>query len=171
MMQAYVSVGSNIAPEENVIRALKLLAERVRITGISMVYLTEPLGPRAQAPFYNCVIAVETELAPMDLKRLVLREIENRLGRVRTSDKFAARTIDLDLILYDDFVMAGDELTLPDPEILRRPFLAAPLAELAPGLVIPGSGEPVAAVASRMQQSGMKPLASYTERLKKEMTA
>ena len=164
-----MSVGSNIAPEENVIRALKLLAERVRITGISAVYLTAPLGPGSQAPYYNCVIAVETELAPIDLKRSVLREIENTLGRIRTSDKFASRAIDLDLILYGDVVMASDELTLPDPEILRRPFLAAPLAELAPGLVIPGSGEPVAVIAARMQESGMKPLASYTERLKKEM--
>jgi len=162
MMQAYVSVGSNIAPEENVITAIKLLADRVPVTAVSTVYLTEPLGPGNQAPYYNCVIAVETELAPMDFKRLVLREIESKLGRVRTSDKFAARTIDLDLILYDDFVMTGDELTLPDPQILQRPFLAAPLAELAPDLVLPGSGEPVAAVATRM-------LLSYTERLKKEI--
>jgi 2-amino-4-hydroxy-6-hydroxymethyldihydropteridine diphosphokinase len=169
MARAFVSVGSNIDPEENTARALSALGREARITKISTVYLTEPEGRPEQPLFYNCVVEIETELSPVELKQKVLREIEKRLGRERTEDKYAARTIDLDLVLYDDLVMTTEGLTLPDPDIVRRPFLAVPLLELAPGLVLPGSGLRIAEAAAALQQNSMKPLKNYTERLRKEV--
>lgn len=169
MARAFVSVGSNINPAENTARALSALGREARITKISTVYLTEPEGRPEQQPFYNCVVEIETELSPAELKQKVLRRIEDRLGRERTEDKYAARTIDLDLVLYDDLVMATESLTLPDPDIVRRPFLAIPLLELAPGLVLPGSGLRIDEAAATLPRSGMKPLENYTERLRKEI--
>ena len=69
MAQAFVSVGSNIAPEENVSKAIGLLKKQVRILGISTVYLTDALERPEQPPYYNCVLAIDTPLPPLELKR------------------------------------------------------------------------------------------------------
>ena len=169
MTRAFVSMGSNIEPEENTEKAIRLLGGEVRITGISTIYLTEAEGRPEQAKYYNCVVEIETDTSPGELKHGVLRRIENELGRTRSDDAFAPRTIDLDLILYNDLVMATEDLTLPDPDIVRRPFLAIPLQELAPGLVLPGSGLRIDEVASAMKRQNMKPLADYTEHIRKEV--
>lgn len=169
MARAFISIGSNIDPEINVRDALLRLASSARVTAISTVYLTEPVGPPGQPPFYNCVAELETKLAPRDLKFRLLRRIESELGRARGADKFAARTIDLDLILYDELVMTTEDLTLPDPDILVRPFLALALYELAPGLVLPGSGVRISGKVPALPRTGMKPLVDYTERIRKEL--
>jgi 2-amino-4-hydroxy-6-hydroxymethyldihydropteridine diphosphokinase len=168
MALAFVSVGSNIDPEKNVSAAVKLLASAVHIRAISTVYATPPWEQPGQPDFYNCVISVETPLPPLDLKHTVLRRIETELGRVRSEDKSAPRTIDLDLILYDDVVLKTEELILPDPEIRNRPFLAGPLYELAPNLIMPDSREPLKAIAARVR-GDLKPLFAYSERLQKEI--
>jgi dihydroneopterin aldolase/2-amino-4-hydroxy-6-hydroxymethyldihydropteridine diphosphokinase len=169
MERVFVSVGSNIDPENNVRKAVRLLDARTHIRAISTVYLTDPIGRPGQPPYYNCMLEIETGTPPLDLKRTVLRHIEDSLGRARNKDKFAPRTIDLDLILYDDITMAGEELTLPDPDILQRPFLVLSLYELAPDLVLPGSGARIADVAAGIQRKMMKPLESYTELLREEI--
>ncbi len=170
MALAFVSIGSNIDPEENVSKAIGLLKRQVRIVGISTVYLTEPVERPDQPAYYNCVIAIETPLPPLELKHSVLRPIEDGLGRVRSKDRFSPRAIDLDLVLYEDLVIKSGELTLPDPEIRSRPFLAGPLYELAPNLIMPDSKEPIAKIAARMR-GGMKPLVAYTNRLIREITS
>lgn len=169
MAQVYVAVGSNINPEENVRKAVRLLAHNTRIIGISTVYLTEPEGRPEQPPFYNLVVEVETEMPPEDLKYRVLRVIENELERIRTTDKYAPRTIDLDLVLYDDLVLQTEDLTLPDPEIAQRPFLAFPLSELSPDLALPGTGLPIKQVLARLSTKKMKAMDSFTELLRKEV--
>ena len=169
MARAFVSVGSNIDPETNVRGALLRLGEESEIRSISTVYLTEPLGPQGQPPFYNCVVELETGLLPLELKQAVLRKIEAVLGRTRGKDKFAPRTIDLDLILYNDLVTATPELVLPDPELTKRPFLAHALLELAPALVLPGSGVKLGEAAARMSKQGMKPLIDFTNKLRKDV--
>jgi 2-amino-4-hydroxy-6-hydroxymethyldihydropteridine diphosphokinase len=171
MSQAFVSVGSNVEPEENVSKAIGLLKKQVRIIGISTVYLTEPVERPGQPAYYNCVIAIDTPLAPLELKQTVLRPIEDELGRVRGEDRFSPRTIDLDLVLYEDLIIKSAELTLPDPEIRTRPFLAGPLYELSPNLIMPDSKEPIAKIAARIRGNGMKPLVAYTNRLIREITA
>jgi len=84
------------------------------------------------------VVEIETNFSPEELKYKVLRKIEKDLGRRRSRDKYASRTIDLDLILYDELIVKGDNFTLPDPQIAKRPYLAIPLYELNPALVLPG---------------------------------
>jgi len=166
---AFVSVGSNIDPETNVRLALLRLRQEVSLWSISTVYRTAPLGPEGQAPYYNCVVKLETSIPPLDLKLRVLRGIEAALGRVRTSDRYAARTIDLDLVLYDDLAMTTEELTLPDPDIVRRPFLAAALRELAPDLVLPGTKIGVDEAASALPRTSMTQLDRFTDFLRKDV--
>ncbi len=170
MVRAFVAIGSNIEPEKNIERAMRLLALKTRIIGISTVYLTEPEGRPEQPSFYNLVVEVETEMPPEEFKHRVLRTIEDDLGRIRTEDKYAPRTIDLDLILYDDLALQAENLILPDPEILRRPFLAFPLGELSPDLILPGTALTIGQVAAGLSQAQMKPMGDFTRLLKKEVT-
>jgi 2-amino-4-hydroxy-6-hydroxymethyldihydropteridine diphosphokinase len=169
MARAFVSMGSNIDPEENIAKALRALSRAIHITKLSTIYLTEPENRPEQPLYYNCVVEVETTIPPIELKRQILRRIEDALGRKRNDDKYAARTIDLDLILYDKLMMMTADLMIPDPDIVRRPFLAIPLFELAPHLVLPGSGERIETAATALMHSPMKPLQDYTERLRKEL--
>jgi 2-amino-4-hydroxy-6-hydroxymethyldihydropteridine diphosphokinase len=169
-MRAFISMGSNLERERNLREALRQLASAVRVLGISTVFETEPIGRPEQASYYNCVAAIETSLAPRALKEDVLRRIENRLGRVRGDDRYAARTIDLDLLLYGDLVMNEAGLEIPDPDILLRPFLAQGVAELAPDLVLPGTGTSVTElVRRRMDGRALKPLEAYTVQLRGEL--
>ncbi len=169
MARVFLSIGSNIDPAENIKRAIEFLCRYVRVTGISTVYLTPAEGKPEQPSYYNCVIEVETQTEPVKFKYSILRRIEESLGRERTNDRFAARTIDLDIILYDDLIMNTDDLILPDPQIRRRAFVALPLQELSPGLRLPGSGLSIAEIAASLPQSAMRPLKDYTEVLRKEI--
>lgn len=169
MVRAFVAVGSNIDPGVNLKDAVHLLKAHALIAGLSTVYRTKPIGRPEQGQFYNCVVEVRTNLEPVKFKLGVLRNIEAQLGRERTPDKYAARTIDLDLLIYDDLVFQGEELVLPDPDISRRFFIAAPLAELAPELVLPGSNIPVSQLAAALPVNGAEPLTAYTAQLRKEL--
>ncbi|OGC84122.1 MAG: 2-amino-4-hydroxy-6-hydroxymethyldihydropteridine diphosphokinase [candidate division Zixibacteria bacterium RBG_16_43_9] len=169
MVRAFIGVGSNINPAENVKNAIRLLSKKVNILGISTVYQTQPEGGLKQPPYYNCVVEIETKASPEELKNRVLRKIEKDLGRKRSRDKYASRTIDLDLILYDDLELKKDDFTLPDPQIASRPYLAIPLYELNPDLVLPGSDLRIKKLALNLSREGMQPLYNYTELLKKEI--
>jgi len=167
--RAFIAVGSNIYPEENVRAALLALARQEQVMAVSTIYLTEPEGRLNQPNFYNCVVEIKTEKTPEVLKYQFLRRIEADLGRQRTSDKFAPRTIDLDLMLYDDLVLNTDGLVLPDPEIASRPFLAACLSELAPDLILPGTTSRVAELSACLPKDNMNPLKDYTARIKSDL--
>ena len=165
MVRVFVSIGSNIDPARNVRTALCALARQAELIAISTVYLTPAEDRPEQPPFYNCMAEIRTEMDPLHLKFQILRPVEAALGRQRTADKFAARTIDLDLVLYGDLLLDQEGLVLPDPDIHKRPFLAVPLAELAPDLVLPGSGLRISDLARRF--APMQPLLSYTDSLRK----
>jgi 2-amino-4-hydroxy-6-hydroxymethyldihydropteridine diphosphokinase len=169
MARAFVSIGSNIDPEGNVLAAVRLLRGRVRVVALSLFYRTPAEGRPEQSPFYNGVVEVETELSPRELKLGVLRPVESELGRRRTEDRFAARPIDLDLLLYDEVVSHEADLRLPDPDLVRRAFLAHPLAELAPDLVLPGDSRTLREVAARLSRQDLEPLPEYTARLRYEV--
>jgi 2-amino-4-hydroxy-6-hydroxymethyldihydropteridine diphosphokinase len=126
---AFVAVGSNIEPEKNIASALTALAKRVCVVASSTFYRTVPVGPEDQPPFVNGVWRVATTLDPVEIKNGILGRIEVMLGRRRTEDRFAARTIDLDLVLYNDLVVQEAELDLPHPDLVR-PFVHAPVREL-----------------------------------------
>ncbi|MHC4941812.1 MAG: 2-amino-4-hydroxy-6-hydroxymethyldihydropteridine diphosphokinase [Planctomycetota bacterium] len=165
MKGIYIGVGSNLDPGQNVKEALRLLKEHVRIVGISTFYESEPLDRPDQPAFYNGVIEIETDLFPRPLKFEVLRSIEAELGRRRTADKSAARTIDLDVIIYGDLVISEDDLKIPDPDIIERAFLSVPLFELAPDLELPGSGTSLKEICNSLESQEMKPLRTYTQEL------
>jgi len=161
----YLGVGSNIDPERNVPRALELLRRVVTVTGASTFYQPLPRDRPEQAPFYNGAVQCQTNIPLPELKRRVLRKIEAELGRVRTTDKHAARPIDLDVLLYGDAVTCDEGGRVPDPDIGARPFLAVPLLELAPDLVLPDSRTPLQALVAPMDATAMTPLPEFSERL------
>jgi 2-amino-4-hydroxy-6-hydroxymethyldihydropteridine diphosphokinase len=169
MPRAYIALGSNIDPEGNLLAALRLLCRRARLIALSAFYRTPALDRPEQPPFYNGVAAVDTDLSPHELKFGVLRAIESELGRQRTDDRFAARPIDLDLVLYGDLVLCEADFCLPDPELLRRPFLAHPLLELAPDLVLPGTSLTLREAAARLSRLDLEPLPEYTARVRREV--
>lgn len=169
-VRAYVGVGSSIDPERNTCAALRALdrEHRVRIVAVSTFYRTAPIGHPHDPSFVNGVVAVETELPAMELKWRVLRRIEAELGRRRGADPDAPRTIDLDLLLYDGETCRSARLVLPDPQIAARAFLAWPLVELDPALVLPG-GPPVRALAEQLSRADLAALPELTARLREEV--
>ena len=157
MPEVLVGLGSNLEPDRHLPAAVRLLAERLDLRALSSAWATPPVGPAGQRPFLNAAALVVTDLAPGALKAGVLREVERRLGRVRTGDRFAPRTIDLDLVIYpaggggargEDPIPPGD-LVL-DPDLHREAHLAVPAAELLPDWVHPATGEALARLAERL---------------------
>ncbi len=169
MTTVFLSVGSNIEPEKNIVEALRQLSTQVKVISISTVYLTEPLEHGSQPKYYNCVVKIETDVEPEKLKFDVLREIERRLGRKRTRDKYAPRTIDLDIIAYGNLQLATKELVLPDPQIQQRPFLAIPLCEIEPDLVLPGFDRPMKKIAENFKSDKMIALKEFTSTLRNSL--
>lgn len=132
----YLTLGSNIAPEANLPRAIRELDALLGVEAVSHAYEAEPVGAPGTPAFLNAAVRIRTALPPARLRDEVLRPLERRLGRVRTADPNAPRTIDIDIALVEDLTIDDPEaaLTLPDPEIPHRAHLALPLAELAPDL-------------------------------------
>ncbi len=152
MAVVYIGVGSNIDPERNIPAALEaLLRANLLVVQSSRFYRTDPIGRPEQAAYANGVWQAKTELSPHGLKGL-LKRVERSLGRVRSADKFAARTIDLDILLFDDLELSDEEVRIPDPHILERAFLARCLIELDPELRLPGADTPLATVADAAEQ-------------------
>lgn len=149
MHRAYILVGSNIDKERNLPAAIRLLEECCHVVAVSSIYETMPVGRTDQPSFFNAAVIVETPLPARTLKWQVLRSIEKQLGRVRTGDPNAPRTIDLDIVLFDDTVFDLDGTPIPDPAILEHPHIALPLAEMAPAYVHPVTGQTLAEIAKR----------------------
>lgn len=180
---AYITVGSNIRPEKNIALALGRLGESVDLRAVSTFYRTRPLprpygvgGSTAetdtadQPDYLNGVVHVRTGVAPRPLKFEILRPIEAELGRGRGGDSYAARTIDLDIAVYGDRVIDEDDLRIPDPDIRTRPFVAVPLLELAPELILPDTGEPLAGLEAGRPGSGLVPDPEFTAHLQSRMS-
>lgn len=168
MRTAYISMGSNIKPRQNLPKVLRLLSERQIIAGLSTVYRTSPELNKDQPDYYNCVAAIRTDLGPKELKYNLLRKIERLLGRKRKKNKYASRTIDLDLIVYGSRRLKRAGMTLPDPEIWQRPYLAAGLKELGYRIRKKLGGEYEMGLHAK-DYNRMKPLPGYTKYLRKEL--
>jgi 2-amino-4-hydroxy-6-hydroxymethyldihydropteridine diphosphokinase len=142
MAVAYIGLGANLGDRLATLRtAVQRLRTFGRVTAVSSLYETEPVGYLEQPRFLNAVIALETALPPADLL-LALLGIERDLGRTRSFPN-APRTLDLDLLLVEDVFLDTPELTLPHPRLPERAFVLVPLAEIAPEVVHPGSGKSV----------------------------
>lgn len=147
--RVYIGLGSNINPERNLPQALKLLCENVVVQAISTAWETPPSGLKGPN-FLNAAVEVKTQLSVNLLKSLVLRPIEIQMGRVRTANKYAPRTIDLDILVYEERTI--------DPKIWTLAFLAVPLAELIPEYPHAGTGETLREAADRLTKvSPVKP--------------
>jgi len=141
--RAYVGLGANLGDREATLRAAvdALGAEEgVEVVAVSTLRETEPVGVGEQPRFLNGVVALETTLAARELLDLLLAG-EQRFGRVRVPGEHGPRTLDLDLLLYGDEEIDEPELHVPHPRLHERRFVLEPLAELAPGLVVPGRGD------------------------------
>lgn len=163
MKDVFVGLGANVGDRAgNLYQARRALAglPGTRLTGVSRVYESEPVGVRDQPRFLNQVVELETVLGPTDLLEALL-QIEARLGRVRTVH-WGPRPLDLDLLLYGRVRMSTLALTLPHPRLWERAFVLTPLSELAPGLSTPWD-EGVAAAAARLSEE--QPLAVWHPRL------
>ena len=142
MIRAYVGFGANLGDRGATIRAAveALVAEEgIEVVAVSTLRETEPVGVGEQPPFLNGAVALETSLPARELLDRLL-EIEHRFGRVRIPGEHGPRTLDLDLLLYGDEVIDEPGLAVPHPRLHERRFVLEPLAELAPGLVVPGRG-------------------------------
>jgi 2-amino-4-hydroxy-6-hydroxymethyldihydropteridine diphosphokinase len=137
MTGIYLSLGTNIGERaENIARAIALLpAHGVRVVRKSSLYETEPVEFLAQGWFLNCVVEVETDLAPGELMRALLT-IERAMGRERVAPK-GPRIIDMDILLLGPLVVREKDLEIPHPRMTERRFVLVPLAEIAPDVVHP----------------------------------
>ena len=155
-VQVLISAGSNIDPAQNLRRAVAILQQNhhLVVLAASRVYESAPINAAGdvdptQAAFLNAAILISTDYyTPFSLKYNVLRFIETCLGRVRTADKFAPRTLDLDIALYGDQLSDDPRVIVPDPDIVKRGHVALPLADLAPTWVHPITGRTLAEIAA-----------------------
>lgn len=162
---AYIALGANLGePAAQVLQAgaeLDALA-RCRLSRLSSLYRSKPVGYAAQPDFVNAVAALRTQLTPRELLTALL-DLEQRHGR-RRAFKNAPRTLDLDLLLYDGLAMHQPGLTLPHPRMTERAFVLAPLTEIAPEILIPGHGRAADCLA-RLDISGLAPLSLAPSRI------
>jgi 2-amino-4-hydroxy-6-hydroxymethyldihydropteridine diphosphokinase len=164
MIPVFITLGSNIEPERNLPAAVRLLADHEGITvlRVSRVYRSPAIGADGkvnpdQQDFLNAAVLIETNLPILKLKKNILRQIEAQLERVRTKDKYAARTIDLDIALFGNDTLGliieepdgSGETVFPDPDITRFAHVALPLADLDPDFVHPLTGETLGEIGAR----------------------
>ncbi|MFO8174186.1 MAG: 2-amino-4-hydroxy-6-hydroxymethyldihydropteridine diphosphokinase [Longimicrobiales bacterium] len=167
MPRAFLGIGSSLDPEKNISAALGLLlgTPGVEITGISTFYRTPPLpapGEPAESvardpDFLNGVVEIRTAVSPERLAE-ILETIEAALGRVPTENRYAPRTLDLDLLLYDG--------TRAHPDIRSRPWVALPLLELDQDLTLPPDGTPLRSIAGQFQGPGGEVQRALTRELR-----
>lgn len=143
MTPAYIALGSNLRnPISQLRRAVAALAgiEQSRVTRVSSVYRSAPVGPPGQPDYLNAVVCLHTRLAPHALLD-ALQSIETRQGRVR-EQRWGPRTLDLDLLLYGDTTLNDERLTVPHPRMHERDFVLLPLQEISDeGLTMPDGSE------------------------------
>lgn len=149
MPQVYVSLGSNIEPEANLCACLSALQQTFGNLRCSTIYRSAAVGFEGEA-FLNAVVSFYTELSSRELKAW-LKQLEAQQGRTQNQQKFSARTLDVDLLLYADLVQAAQKL--PHPDILDYSFVLQPLAELAPELQHPILGKSLASLANKLGQA------------------
>jgi 2-amino-4-hydroxy-6-hydroxymethyldihydropteridine diphosphokinase len=150
---AYIGLGANLGERERTIAAaLRRIDEdeRTSLLRSTVPIETDPVGYTDQPRFFNAAASLATTRSPRELLDLLL-EIERDLGRVRgEGPRYGPRTIDLDLLLYGDETIDEDALEVPHPRLHERRFVLEPLAELDPGLVVPGRG-PVSALLAELE--------------------
>ena len=155
----YIGLGSNLVnPEQQIKSARTAIAQLagVQELAFSSLYHSPPMGPQDQPDYVNAVMCVATELPPIDLLHC-LQHIENEQGRVRKSERWGARTLDLDMLVYGDQLIELPDLVVPHTGLAERAFVLYPLYEIAPQLLVPGKGH-VADLLAKCPMNGLKRL-------------
>lgn len=141
---AYIGIGSNLdTPKSQVERALSALAAHrdIDIEKVSNLYLSKAIGPDNQPDYVNGAVHIKTTLSPMTLLD-TLQDIEQQQGRIR-NERWGARTLDLDILLYQNHTIDTDRLTIPHPELANRNFVILPLLDIDTKLTLP-NGQKIA---------------------------
>jgi 2-amino-4-hydroxy-6-hydroxymethyldihydropteridine diphosphokinase len=151
-----IGLGSNLGDSRSIlIGAIDRLQmhPQIDLLAVSSWYLTAPIGP-PQTDYINGCATIKTSLAPLDLLN-TLHSIESEFGRVR-QEIWGARTLDLDLLLYDNLIIDLPNLQIPHPRMLERAFVLVPLAEIAPDSIEPKSGHSIATLCNKLKYSGVQ---------------
>ena len=161
MPPIYLGLGSNLGQSKDIISsALTLLSESsaLEITRCAAYYRSKPLDGKKQPDYLNTVACLQCEYSPLALLDC-LQGVEAHFGR-RREERWASRTLDLDILLYGDLCMNEVRLTIPHADMLRRDFVLYPLFEIAPEIVIPGFG-PISRALDACENRGLEKLNEY----------
>ena len=136
MAKVYLSIGSNVGNKLiNMKKAITSIKKNLRVTKISPIYKTEPVGYKKQDWFLNCAVEAETDMEPFKLLSF-LKSIEKRLKRKKVF-RYGPRTMDIDIIFYGDKILKSGKLVIPHPRMHRRLFVLEPLSRISPNFVHP----------------------------------
>ena len=159
--EVFVGVGSNLAqPIQQVnsaIEALKQITD-TELVAVSSLYLSRPMGPQDQPDYINAVACLRTSLEPLSLLD-ALQGIEHDHGRKRDGQRWGARTLDLDILLFGEKILNLPRLMVPHPGLHERAFVLYPLSEIKPDLHIPGRG-PLSTLLAACPEDGLKKIAT-----------
>ncbi|MUK88047.1 2-amino-4-hydroxy-6-hydroxymethyldihydropteridine diphosphokinase [Ornithinibacillus sp. L9] len=161
--KAYLALGTNIEPRyEHLKHSLEILGNHksIKVIKKSSIYQTAPVGYTDQNDFLNMVVQIETTLTATELLTNCQR-IEQQLGRKREI-RFGPRTIDLDILLYNEENRKSEQLTIPHPRMHERAFVLIPLEEIAPGILLPSRGESVRELVNKLSKKDMKDVMIWT---------
>ncbi|HHC6648985.1 TPA: 2-amino-4-hydroxy-6-hydroxymethyldihydropteridine diphosphokinase [Vibrio parahaemolyticus] len=157
MITAYIAVGSNLADPvsqaQQAIEALKTLSNSEFVQASSL-YSSTPMGPQNQPDYINAVVAIKTNLTPLELLDCT-QAIEQEQGRVRKDERWGPRTLDLDIVLYGNEVINSERLIVPHYGMREREFVLYPLAEIAPSLQLP-DGTEVSELLEQVDKNGLR---------------
>ena len=157
MPSVYIGLGSNLSdPQAQIISALAKLeaVTNCSVTQVSSLYFSRPMGPQDQPDYMNAVLHSNTSLSPIELLDQ-LQNIENDAGRVRKDNRWGARVLDLDILLFDKMVINTERLIVPHYGLKLREFVLLPLAEITANLLLP-DGENVSQLADQIEKNGLK---------------
>jgi 2-amino-4-hydroxy-6-hydroxymethyldihydropteridine diphosphokinase len=162
MKTAYIGIGSNLGnSEKNCLEAIERIGRipKCKVTRVSGLYRTEPVGVSGQEYYVNCVAEILTGLSAKRLMERLLA-IEKHMGRVRKGGRWQARIIDLDILLFGSELIHEDNLSVPHPLMHRRRFVMVPMVDLAPDLIHPSLGEGMSGLLREIPEDGqdVKPL-------------
>jgi 2-amino-4-hydroxy-6-hydroxymethyldihydropteridine diphosphokinase len=153
---AYIGLGSNLSTPidqvNNAITEIQKIPDSI-VNNVSSLYLSKPMGPQDQDDYINAILQLETSLSAIALLD-ALQHIENNAGRVRKDNRWGARILDLDIILFGDEVINSKRLTIPHYGMQEREFVLLPLAEISPSLILP-NGKSVKLLSQNIANNAM----------------